>query len=41
MLLDEGSFFDDEDFEFGTSDNAYTPQIEKRETTSKPGLDLF
>ena len=41
MLFDEGSLFDDEDFDFGTSDNTYTPQIEKRETTSKPGLDLF
>ncbi len=41
MLFNEGSLFDDEDFDFGTAESTYTPQIEKRETSSKPGLDLF
>ena len=41
MLFDERPLFDDEEFDFGTSESTYTPQIEKRETSSKPGLDLF
>lgn len=41
MLFDEGALFDDYDFEFDTSENTYTPQIEKKEISSKSGLDLF
>jgi TPR repeat protein len=41
MLFDESSLFDEEDFDFGTSGNTYTPQIEKKETSSKSGLDFF
>lgn len=43
MLYDEDSLFDDEDddFEFAASDNTYTPQIEKKEISSKSGLEFF
>jgi hypothetical protein len=36
-----GLGFHEEDFDFGTSGNTYTPQIEKKETSSKSGLDFF
>lgn len=41
MLFDGGSLFDDDDFEFAASDNTYTPQIEKKEISSKSGLEFF
>jgi TPR repeat protein len=43
MLFDGGLLFDDDDddFEFAASDNTYTPQIEKKEISSKSGLEFF
>lgn len=41
MLFDEGSLFDDDDFEFETLGSTYTPQIEKKEISSKSGFELF
>ena len=41
VLFDESSLFDDEDLDFETSGTTYTPQIEKKVTSSKSGFDLF
>ena len=40
MLFDEESLFDDNDFEFDSSERSCTPQIEKKEISSKPGLEF-
>lgn len=41
ILFDEGSLFDDDDFEFDSSESTYTPQIEKKEISSKSGFDFL
>lgn len=41
ILFDEGSLFDDDNFEFDSSESTYTPQIEKKEISSKSGFDFL